>query len=238
MITIYGYVPAFGVPDISPYVTKTINYLTFTGLEFEYRNQDLARLDEDSPTGKLPYIIDSDGTKVPDSNTIIAYLKEKYGDKLDADLSKREAASNLAWNRLIEEHLYWSGIIEPRWRLDVGWQTYIPYIIGDVEIGPELQAFLDSFRQRILDGFNGQGMGRRSSEVVQDFFRADIDALSDYLGDNKYFTGDRLRSLDASVYSTVKHIALQPHPWPGTGYVQTKPNLMAYLDRMQAEFGI
>jgi len=177
MITIYGYVPAFGVPDISPYVTKVINYMTFTGLEFQHKSQDLATLDQDSPTGKLPYIIDSDGTKVPDSNTIIAYFKNKYGDKLDADLSKAEAANNLAWNR-------------------------------------------------------------RTSQVVQDFFRADIDALSDYLGDKRYFTGDQLRSLDASVYSTVKHIALQPHPWPGTGYVQTKPNLMAYIERLHAEFGI
>ena len=126
MITIYGYVPAFGVPDISPYVTKVINYMTFTDLAFEHKTQDLATLDQDSPTGKLPYIIDSDGTKVPDSNTIIAYFKEKYGDKLDADLSKPEAANNLAWNRLIEEHLYWSGIIEPRWRLDEGLETYIP----------------------------------------------------------------------------------------------------------------
>ena len=55
--------------------------------------------------------------------------------------------------------------------------------------------------------------------------------IADYLGDKQYFTGDRLRSLDASVYSTVKHIALQPHPWPGKGYVQSKPNLVGYLDR-------
>lgn len=238
MITIYGYLPAFGVPDISPFVTKVINYMTFTGLEWEHKPQSLATLDQDTPHGKLPLIVDSDGTRVADSNTILAYLKDTYGDKLDADLSPPERAQHLAWNRLIEENLYWSGIIEPRWRLDVGWETYIPYIVGGAEVSPELRAALDAFRERILFGFNGQGMGRRSSEVVQDFFRADMDALSDYLGDHKYFTGDQLRSLDASVYSTVKHIALQPHPWPGTGYVQTKPNLVAYLDRMQDEFGV
>ena len=163
MITIYGYVPAFGVPDISPYVTKVINYMTFTGLEYQHKSQDLATLDKDSPTGKLPYIVDSDGTKIADSNTIVAYFKNRYGDKLDADLSKPEAANNLAWNRLIEEHLYWSGIIEPRWRLDEGWETYIPYIVQGADVSPELRAALDAFRQRILDEFNGQGMGRRTS---------------------------------------------------------------------------
>jgi glutathione S-transferase len=110
--------------------------------------------------------------------------------------------------------------------------------VQGAEVTPELRVGLDAFRQRILDEFNGQGMGRRTSDVVQDFFRADIDALSAYLGDKTYFTGDHLRSLDASVYSTLKHIALQPHPWPGKGYVQTKANLVAYLDRLQAEFGI
>ena len=126
MITVYGYVPAWGIPDISPYVTKVVNYLKFTGVEFEHKTQDLATLDQDSPHGKLPYIVDSDGTKVGDSNTIIAYLKDKYGDKLDADLSKQELALALAFNRLIEEHLYWSGIIQPRWREDSGWGDLHP----------------------------------------------------------------------------------------------------------------
>jgi len=238
MITIYGYVPAWGIPDISPYVTKVVNYMTFTGLEFEHRSQDLATLDQDSPTGKLPYIIDADGTKVADSNTIIAHFKQKYGDPLDAGLSKPELANALAWHRLIEEHLYWSGIIEPRWRLDSGWETYIPYIVQGAEVTPELRAGLDAFRQRIVDEFNGQGMGRRTSEVVQVFFRADIDAISDYLADKPYFLGDKLRSLDASVYSTLRHVADQPHEWPGSGYLQSKPNLVAYLDRIRKQYDV
>lgn len=237
MITVYGYVPGFGVPDISPFVTKVVNYMTFVGLDFEWKSQDLAKLDEDSPTGKLPYIIDADGTKVADSTQIILYLKEKYGDKLDADLSSSQLADNLAWTRLVEEMLYWSGIIEPRWRLDEGWEVYMGIITG-AEVTDATREALAPFRQRILDGFNGQGMGRRSSEAVQVVFRQDIDAISDFLGDKTYFTGDQLRTVDATVYSTIKHIANQPHPWPGTGYVQTKPNLVAYLDRLQQQFGI
>jgi glutathione S-transferase len=238
LITVYGYVPAWGLADISPYVTKIIAYLTFAGLEFEHKSQDLARLDLDAPHGKLPYIIDSDGTKVADSNVIIAYLKKRYGDPLDADLSRAEAASALAWNRLVEEHLYWSGVIEPRWRLDTGWETYIPYIVQGADVGPDLRAALDAFRARILAGFNGQGMGRRSSAIVQDCFRTDIDALSDYLADKPYFLGDKLRSLDASIYAMLRHVADQPQQWPGSGYVASKPNIVAYLDRIRAAHGV
>jgi glutathione S-transferase len=238
MIIVYGYVPAWGIPDISPYVTKVINYMSFTGLPFEHRTQDLATLDQDSPHGKLPYIVESDGTKIGDSNTIIAYFKNTYGDKLDADLSKQQLAQALAFNRLIEEHLYWSGIIEPRWRDDAGWETYIPYIVQGAEVTPEVRAGLDAFRQRILTEFDGQGMGRRAPEVVADFFRADIDALSDFLDTKPYFLGDSLHSIDASVYSTLRHIADQPQHWLGTGYVQSKPNLVAYLARIRDQYEI
>ncbi|GAF48631.1 MULTISPECIES: iIsoprene-epoxide--glutathione S-transferase [Rhodococcus] len=238
MITVYGYVPAWGIPDISPYVTKVVNYLQFAGVEFEHKTQDLATLDQDSPHGKLPYIVDSDGTKVGDSNTIIAYLKDKYGDKLDADLSKQELALALAFNRLIEEHLYWSGIIQPRWREDTGWETYIPYIVQGAEVTPEMREGLDAFRGRILEEFNGQGMGRRSAEVVVEFFRADVDALSDFLGDKAFFLGDKLHSIDASVYSTLRHIADQPQQWLGSGYVQSKQNLVDYMDRIRKQYDI
>jgi len=238
MITVYGYVPAWNLPDISPYVTKIIAYLTFTGLEFQHKTQDLARIDEDAPHGKLPYIIDSDGTKVADSNVIISYLKRKHGDPLDANLSHAEAAGALAWNRLIEEHLYWSGIIEPRWRLDSGWETYIPYIVQGAQVTPELRATLDAFRVRILAGFHGQGMGRRCSETVLDCFRTDIDGISNFLADKPYFLGDSLHAIDASVYAMLRHIADQPHQWPGSGYVKEKPNLATYLDRIRREYGV
>jgi glutathione S-transferase len=235
MITVYGYVPAWGIPDISPYVTKLVNYMTFTGLDFEHRSQDLSTLDQDSPHGKLPYIVDSDGTKVGDSNTIIAYLKNKYGDPLDADLTKQELAQALAFNRLIEEHLYWSGVIQPRWREDSGWE---PYIVQGAEVTPEMRAGLDAFRGRIMAEFDGQGMGRRSAEVVYDFFKADIDALSDFLAEKPFFLGAKLHSIDASVYSTLRHVSDQPQQWLGTGYVHTKANLVDYMDRIRKQYDI
>lgn len=238
MITVYGYLPAWGLPCISPYVTKVCNYMTFAGLEYEYKSQDLSTLDQDSPHGKLPYIIDSDGTKVGDSNQIIAYLKNKYGDPLDADLSGLDRANALAWNRLLEEHLYWSGVIEPRWRHDSGWETYIPYIVGGAEVTPEMRVGLDAFRERILAGFNGHGMGRRTSDEVLDLFKADIDAISVRLGDNEYFLGDKIHSIDASLYSSLRHVTDQPHQWAGTGYTDTKPNLVDYMARIRKVYNI
>lgn len=236
-ITIYGYVPAWGLPDISPYVTKAIFYMKICKIPFEYKSQDLSLLDEDAPCGKLPYIIDSEGnTKVADSNMIIAYLQRKYGDSLDGDLTKYEKAVGVILDRLFGEHLYWSGVIEPRWRMDEGWETYIPYIVQGAEVGPDLRKVLDAFRARILAGFAGQGMGKRDSSVVLDFYKVDVDAVADFLGEKKYFLGDKVHTVDACAYAMLRHLVDQPQKWAGSGYVEGKPNVMAYLKRMRQQF--
>lgn len=237
MYEVYGYVPAWDLPDISPYVTKLIFYMKMAKIPYEYKNQDLTKLDVDAPFGKLPYIIDKEnGTKVADTNTIIAYLQKKHGDPFDKDLSKAELASQVAWDRLIGEHLYYSGILEPRWRLDSGWETYIPYIVQGAEVGPDLRAMLDAFRVRILDGFKGQGMGRRDGATVLDFFHTDVDAISDFMGDKPYFFGNKVHTIDACCYAILRHLADQPQKWDGTGYVQSKKNLAGYLERMRNEY--
>ena len=239
MIEVYGYVPAWGLPDISPFVTKVVNYLTINKIKFTYHSQDLSRIDIDSPYGKLPYIIDTDdGTKVGDSNLIIQYLQRKYGDHLDGDLTETELAVCLAFDRMIGEHLYWSGVIEPRWRMDDGWEKYIPHIVQGAEVGPELRAVLDAFRARILAEFDGQGMGRRDSECILVFYKKDIDALSTYLGKKQHFLGDKVHSIDAMFYAMLRHLSDQPQRWKGSGYIESKPNLVEYMDRMRKEYSI
>jgi len=240
MIKVYGYIPAWNLPCISPYVTKMVNYLAMSGADYEVVGQDLATLQQDAPHGKLPYIVDEDGTKVGDSNTIIKYLKDKYGDPLDADLTPAQKADEVAWNRLLDEHLYWSGVIQPRWRLDGGWETYIPYIVGGAEVpkDSELRAGLDGFRTVIVGEFDGQGMGRRSVEEVWQLAREDLDAISDFLGDKPYFFGDEPRSIDAGVYGHLMHVLYVPFESEAKEYGLQKKNLVDYCTRMRDRYGV
>ncbi len=78
MFTVYGYVPAWGLPDISPYVTKLVHYLTFAGLPQEWKAQNLATLDEDSPTG-LREIDALSGTRLPD--LVVDYLERRVRER-------------------------------------------------------------------------------------------------------------------------------------------------------------
>ena len=43
MIKVYGYLPGWTVPCISPYVTKAIYYMKMAGIEHEFVNQDLTQ---------------------------------------------------------------------------------------------------------------------------------------------------------------------------------------------------
>ena len=119
MIVLYQYAPAYSLPNASPFCMKVENYLRMTGLD--YRSEYGLDL-PGSPKGKLPYIRDG-GVVMGDSGLIIDYLKATYGDPLDGRLSATERAVTLAFIRLMDEHLYWAGGIQPRWVEDAGWRV-------------------------------------------------------------------------------------------------------------------
>ena len=104
MIKLYQFTPAFGLPNASPFCMKLETYLRMAALPYDApANANMMK----SPKGKMPYI--EDGAKVlGDSGLIIAYLKATYGDPLDAALSSAERAVSLAFQRLLEENLYWA----------------------------------------------------------------------------------------------------------------------------------
>ena len=241
MITVYGYVPAWGLPCISPFVTKVVNYMTMTGIPHEVKPQDLSRLGTDSPTAKLPYIIDDDGTQVTDSTRIVQYLQDKFGDKLDSHLSASDKAVGLAFQRMVEEYTYWSGVIEPRWPTVEKFKIYVPYITGGPgldELPQEVQDALLAFREKIHDQHLKHGMGLRTHEDIVKCLAEDFDALSDFLGDKPFFLGEEPTSYDATIYSTVRHVTDSPWDWAGRDYARSKTNLIAYADRMRSRFDV
>jgi len=100
MITVYGAGAQLGLPELSPFVTKTEAQLKMAGLA--YRKQQSAP--QASPKGQLPFI-DDDGEVVADSTFIRAHIERKYGIDLDAGLDARERAQAWAIERMVENHL-------------------------------------------------------------------------------------------------------------------------------------
>ncbi len=102
MIILYGAGEGFGLPEISPYVTKTEVQLRVAGLR--YRKERAAP--NISPKGQLPFIND-EGDLVGDSTFIRAHIERKYDIDLDEGLSPRRRAEGWAIERMLENHFGW-----------------------------------------------------------------------------------------------------------------------------------
>ena len=109
MIVLYGFGAGFGLPEKSPFVTKTEVQLKMAGLAYR---KDRA-MPPASPKGQLPYIVDEAET-IADSTFIRAHLEGKYGFDFDAPLSLQQRAQAWAFERMIEHHVYWA-LIGARW---------------------------------------------------------------------------------------------------------------------------
>jgi glutathione S-transferase len=218
-------------------VTKVINYMKMAGISYEPVSADLSKLDQETPFGKLPKI-DDRGKIVVDSTEIITYLKANYGDKFDASLSADKKGQMLAWNRLIDEHLYWVAVIQPRWRETEGWEKYLRIIAGSDNVPPALRAFGDDFRFRILSEFYLGGWGRMPAEVIYSRARQDIDAIAGQLAANDFMLGVNPTSIDAAVSSMLRQIIDSPFEYDTKDYAAAKPSLRKYLGRMKERFDI
>lgn len=230
MIKLYQFKPAFGLPNASPFCMKVETYLRMAGLPYECpRGADLRK----APKGKLPYIEDGD-TRIADSAFIIAYLKQTYGDKLDAHLSAREHAQALALRRLMEEHLYWAAIYT-RWIEDGGFAR-TREVFFDGMPAPLKQIVPHLARRAMRQELHGHGMGRHSREEIYAIGCQDIVALAHSLGDQPYFMGAQPSSLDATAYAFIANLLWVPLASPLLDEARKHANLEAYCQRMKARY--
>ena len=232
MITLYGYLPAWGLSDMSPYVSYTDAYLRMAEIPFKAVILDKGDLAK-TPKGKLPWIVDTDGTNVSDTQLIQYYLEEKYGDKLDSWLTKEQKATATLIHRMFGECWYWMAV-QTRYRRDEDFAIYDPLWVTFLSWLPEDQrrAPVEAFRDHLLTQFWFHGTGRNSEQEVEFICRKLTDAMSDLLGDKPYLFGDRPSSLDANMYAALGHCAMTPFPSPIGQYIRAKPNLAAFMKRV------
>ena len=229
-ITLYQFPPAFGLPNASPFCMKLELYLRMTGLP--YRNRYTLELHK-TPKGKLPWI-DDDGMAVADSGLIIDYLKRKYGDPLDNELTLLQRAQGLAIRRLLEEHLYWA-VLHDRWIAAPGWEITRPAFFGSLPWPLRLIVPWVA-RRGIRAELRGHGMGRHTQEQMHALGVADVDALAALLGEQEYFLGAKATSVDAVAAAFLANILMVPLETPVKAAAAGQPNLVAYCQRMARQY--
>lgn len=230
MIRLYQFPPAFGLPNASPFCMKVETYLRMAGLPYEnvYVPSPMK-----APKGKLPYIEDGAET-VADSGFAIDYLKQRYGDSLDAWLSAESRAVALAFRRLMEENLYWA-VLYSRWFDEPGWSATKAAFFG--KLPPLMREIVPSLAQRSMrKELWGHGIGRHRREEIYDIGKRDIAAVADFLADKPYFIGEKTSSVDATAYAFFANLLWVPVSSPLQTAARERPNLDAYCRRMQAAY--
>jgi glutathione S-transferase len=99
-IILFGSGPAFGLPEGSPYVTKTLIQLKLAGVAYQFE----ADRPQDGLRRRLPTLQDAD-RRIADSTFIRGHVEATYGVDLDEGLTAPERATAWALERLAESLL-------------------------------------------------------------------------------------------------------------------------------------
>jgi glutathione S-transferase len=203
MITLYRFGNMGCKCDPSPYCTKLNAYLQLTNMKFKtVKGADSL---SSAPKGKLPYITDK-GKDIGDSNLIIAYLKETYGDEIDAHLSSEERAVMQGFIAMMDGVLS-STLGYSRWVEDHNWVQAKSLFFG--KMPTVLKMIVPPLLRRTVKKkySSGDYKGFTKDELYGSADRA-LKALSDYLGDKKYFFGDKISTLDIAAYGILSQLYL------------------------------
>jgi glutathione S-transferase len=230
MIKLFQFAPAFGLPNASPFCMKMETYLRMAGLPFELVNSgDVFK----APKRKLPYI-DDGGTLVADTSFVIEHLKARHGDSLDAALSPQQRALAIAFQRLIEENLYWA-VVHTRWVDDAGWVKTREAFFGAMPA--PLRWFVPALARRGLRAeLRGHGMGRHSVAEIHAIGCRDVTAIADFLADKPFMLGEQPTSLDATAHAFLANLLWAPVDSPIQRHARARPTLEAYCQRMKARY--
>jgi|SRR5208337_3458348 len=231
MITLHGFGPAMGLPEMSPFVTKAHMLLRMAGLPYETDTRVGGFLK--APKGKLPYIRD-DGAVISDSTFIRLHIEKTYGFDFDRGLSAAEKATGWALERMCEEHLYWL-IVDVRWLDDANFRA------GEAKIFQSFPAPLRPLieryaRRTIRRTLRLQGLGRHDAAAKLELAKRDFLAISDLLADKPFLFGDEPRGADASVGAFVIGALAKAIVAPLRDAAESRPNLVAYGERMTKRF--
>src|ERR1700722_12765191 len=191
MIQLYQFPALSELPNLSAFCMKVETYLRMTNLPYEIIS---VRNTSKCPKGKLPYIVD-DGKVISDSSFIISYLKEKYGDPLDKDLTSMQKAHALAFQRLLEDHFYFI-LVYSRWADEKNWPETKKIFFSDL---PKLmhRFITKRIHKYMLNQLYTQGTGRHSLTEIYQLGFEDLTAIATALGEQKFFLGITPTAIDA-----------------------------------------
>jgi glutathione S-transferase len=228
-ITLFAFGPGFGLPEVSPFCTKTEVQLKMAGLPYR---KEMAK-PEDSPKGQLPYI-DDNGERIADSHFIRAHIERKYGIDFDEGLDAAERAQAWAVERMLENHFNWASGYT-RWIIPANFEIGPARFFDDVP-EPMRAKVRDDVRGRVANRLFEVGMARHTPDEIAELGDRSLMALSALLGDKPYLMGERPSSVDATMFGMLAGILTPFFDSPLRRRAESYPNLVAYTARLMRQY--
>ena len=147
------------------------------------------------PKGKSPWIT-LNGEDYSDSQMCIELLAKKFdkANHLSSHLSESEQATATAFRVMAEEHLFWAlemQLVYTKGRHFEDIQSGLPWFINVV------RPFVI---RRIRNNAVAQGMGRHIQAEVNEMGAKDLRAISAYLAEKPFFTGQKATEVDCALF--------------------------------------
>jgi glutathione S-transferase len=229
MITLYQFKRLAGFPNPSPFCVKLETYLRMAGLPYEAKSV----LRPGSTTGKCPYIV-IDGETIADSNLIIATLEARFGHPVDGKLTLAQRGESLAFQRMLEEHLYWVAVYG-RWvarpvelRRKFLEEMGVPAVLSGIAAW--------AGKRRYSRALHAQGIGRHPPETIWQLGISDLQAVAHWLSNRPFAFGDTPTVLDACIYSYVGNIIRSTWDNPLKAAALKHRTLVDHSSRMLARY--
>jgi glutathione S-transferase len=229
MITLYGFGPQAGLPDISPFVMKAEVLLKMAGLPYRTDTTGFRK----APKGKLPYIADG-GEIVADSTFIRWHLERRYQIDFDRGLTAEQKAVAWAFEKMAEDNLYWV-IVDQRWMDDQNFDRGARNFFAAV---PALMRplVIAMVRRKVRGTLHAQGMGRLGSDEKAALGGRSIEAIASFLDDKPFLMGAEPCGADASLLAFVAGILCPQFRSPVRDTAERYDNLRRYVGRMTARY--
>ena len=225
MIVLYGAGEGFGLPEISPYVTKTEVQLKMAGLPYEKRQGRR----EESPKGQVPFI-DANGARIADSTFIRGYLERTYGIDFDEGLDPTQRATAWAIERMMENHFGWTMVTE-RWLCPINFARGPAHFFHGAP-----QGVGEMVQEEVRRNVRAVGIGRHTDLEIVALAVNSLAATSAILGDKPYLFGSRPCGADATAFGMLAGVLTPFFEGEIRRRAEGFGNLVAYVDRLMAQF--
>lgn len=222
--------PAWGLPTCGPFGLKLELCLRLLGVPYERVYElDIGK----GPKRKSPWVIDGD-VQMGDTELILAHIEKSRGISLERDIDVGIRARAHVLRQSLEEHFH--QIFEYELLVDDGGFAVFGAALAQLVPLEVLQQIGPSIRAHFTAHLFERGITRHARADIDAKGRADVDALVQILGDQRWFFGDRPTRADAAAFGLLALPIKSGLPGATSTYIRAQPTLVRFIDRTLAEY--